>query len=351
MYEILRKKTAAGILGLLAVAMFFTPAAGAVSGVRAQSLKLIPIGHTVGIRMNAQGVLVVGLTTADGGENSPSPAREAGVKAGDVLCQIDDVALESAAQLQQLVQRKGEQQLTLKLRRGNKTHFLSVQAIQDAEGVYHLGAWVRDSIAGIGTVTFYDPETGILGTLGHGITDNDTAQLLPFGSGALMASSVKGVKKGVSGSPGELRGDFDQSRDLGELFANTSCGVFGTVDSCPWMEEREAIEVAEKEELRTGRATILSNISGDQVREYQVEIEKLCLSGGNRNMILRVVDPQLLEATGGIVQGMSGSPILQNGKLVGAVTHVLVNDPSRGYGIFIGNMLDMAYWEEAENVS
>ena len=227
------------------------------------------------------------------------------------------------------------------MRRGGRLVKLAVCPKKGQDGVCRLGAWIRDSMAGIGTVTFYDPQTGAFAALGHGITDVDTGKLMPLSRGSVMAASVKAVKRGASGAPGELRGDFDLTRDLGLLYANTECGIFGVLPQ----ENRpeavgEAIPVARRTEVRTGKAVILANCRGDEVCAYEIEIEKLY--GGSaptRNLLLRVTDPALIALTGGIVQGMSGSPIVQDGKLVGAVTHVLLDDPQRGYGILAENML------------
>ena len=201
-----------------------------------------------------------------------------------------------------------------------------------------MGVWLRDSMAGIGTMTFWDPDTGVFAALGHGINDVDTAALMPLESGGIMAATVSGVERGRVGAPGELHGDFDLTADLGSLYANTSQGVFGRTAQ-PLSDRAETVEVARADQVRTGPATILSNIRGDQVEEFQVEITHVSRSGdGTRNLMLEVTDPKLLSATGGIVQGMSGSPILQDGRLAGAVTHVLIDDPTRGYGIFAENM-------------
>ena len=207
-----------------------------------------------------------------------------------------------------------------------------------------LGAWIRDSMAGIGTMTFYDPLSGRFGALGHGVTDVDTGGLMPLEHGSIMDATVKAVKRGESGSPGELRGSFDLTRDSGSLYANTDCGLFGVIEGeSNALGTQNAVPVAQRGEVAVGAASILANCEGDAVREYAVEIERIYAgSSPTRNMLVRVTDPELLACTGGIVQGMSGSPILQNGKLVGAVTHVLVNDSARGYGIFIENMLDAA---------
>lgn len=201
--------------------------------------------------------------------------------------------------------------------------------------------WIRDSMAGIGTMTYYDPETGAFGALGHGITDVDTAQLMPFSSGSILPSTVKAVKKGASGEAGELRGDFDLTTDLGTLSANTAAGIFGTVENDDFTEQlNQALPVAEASEVRTGPAVILSNVEGDVVEEYDVEILQIVEgSSDGRDLVISVTDPDLIAATGGIVQGMSGSPILQDGKFVGAVTHVLLSDPTKGYGILMETML------------
>ena len=217
----------------------------------------------------------------------------------------------------------------------------SVSPEQNEEGAYCIGAWIRDSMAGIGTMTYYDPDTGAFGALGHGITDTDTALLMPFASGSILPSTVKAVKKGASGAAGELRGDFDLTRDLGTLSANTASGVFGTVEESDFTESLTgALPVAKASEVRTGPAVILSNVEGDHVAEYDVEILQIVEgSADGRDLVISVTDPELIAATGGIVQGMSGSPILQNGKFVGAVTHVLLNDPTKGYGILMETML------------
>ena len=198
-------------------------------------------------------------------------------------------------------------------------------------------------MAGIGTMTYYDPESGSFGALGHGITDVDTAQLMSLGSGSIMETAVKAVKKGERGDPGELKGDFSVQRDVGTVTVNSDGGIFGTVSDADFLARGEAVPVASAEEVKPGRAVIRSTICGDEIREYEVQIVKVYRDKDTtRNLLLRITDPELLQTTGGIVQGMSGSPILQNGKLVGAVTHVMINDPAQGYGIFAENMLAQA---------
>lgn len=296
---------------------------------------LVPVGHTVGIKLFSRGVLVVKLS--DGG----TPAKECGLQPGDVIAKCGGVSVTSTEQFQSLLQKNGENPTELQVRRNEESMTIQVSPEQNDQGSYSIGAWVRDSMAGIGTMTFYDPASGVFGALGHGITDTDTAQLIPFSSGSILPSTVKAVKKGTEGEAGELRGDFDLGTDLGELYANTDAGIFGTLHAGAMEGEIGApVEVADPAEVHAGPATILSNIQGDEVKEYEIEILTVANHAGDgRDLVLSVTDPDLIAATGGIVQGMSGSPILQDGKFVGAVTHVLLNDPTKGYGILIENML------------
>ena len=297
---------------------------------------VIPVGKAVGIKLFADGVLVVGL--ADG----QTPARACGLREGDIITAMDGQSIGSTEQVQSLLSQSAGRAMTLTVRRGSAALSLTACARQSG-GVWQLGAWIRDSMAGIGTLTYYDPATGQYGALGHGITDVDTAQLMPLSSGSIIETTVKAVKKGVKGDPGELKGDFSVQRDVGTVTVNSSGGIFGTVADAGFLSGGTPVPVATAQQIRTGPAVILATVSGSDVQEYRVEIVRLYgADEPTRNMLLRITDPALLSATGGIVQGMSGSPILQNGRIVGAVTHVLLNDPTRGYGIFIENMLDMA---------
>ena len=199
--------------------------------------------------------------------------------------------------------------------------------------------WVRDSSAGIGTITFYEPESGSFGGLGHPVCDADTGGILPLGSGEAGAVTISRAVRGTPGNAGMLQGSFTKEPPLGELLCNNRCGVFGTLYRCPSPED--AVPMGLKQEIETGPAQILCTVSGDTPRKYDIVIEKIDYTGtdNTRNMTVCITDPALLEATGGIVQGMSGSPILQNGRLVGAVTHVFLDDPTRGYAIFCENMV------------
>ena len=304
----------------------------------AVSRRVVPLGRAVGIKLFSDGVLVVGLSAIETDQGSKSPGKDCGLKLGDVITHVDGDQVDTIQQVQTLVARHKDQPLTIQAMRGEKQMQLTAAPVANRQGTYQLGVWLRDSMAGIGTMTFWDPDTGVFAALGHGINDVDTAALLPLESGGIMAATVSGVERGRVGAPGELHGDFDLTADLGSLYANTSQGVFGRTAQ-PLSDRAETVEVARADQVRTGPATILSNIRGDQVEEFQVEITHVSRSGdGTRNLMLEVTDPKLLSATGGIVQGMSGSPILQDGRLAGAVTHVLIDDPTRGYGIFAENM-------------
>ena len=292
---------------------------------------LIPLGKAVGIKLFADGALVVSV--------NDSPAKSGGIAVGDVLLKVNDCKVESAEQLQDFLQRNGSAPIAVTYQRGGKACCCTVVPQRGEDGVWRIGAWVRDSMAGIGTLTYYDPMTGTYGALGHGITDVDTQLLMTLDRGSIMETAVKAVKKGCKGEPGELKGDFSIQRDVGTLDANTIGGVFGTVQDETFVENGDALCLAKPQ---IGEAIILATVDGCDTQSYSVEILRLYDNQSTRNLLLRITDQRLLDTTGGIVQGMSGSPIVQNGKLVGAVTHVLVNDPTQGYGIFIENMLNMA---------
>ncbi len=326
---------ALGLAAMLLASALTVPAAAAdLSSART----LVPVGHTVGIKLFSRGVLVVKLAEGN------TPAKACGLTAGDVIVQCAGNPITSTEQFQSLLQDAAGESAKLEVRRGTKLLDLSVIADDnDGDGKFAIGAWIRDSMAGIGTMTFYDPESNTFGALGHGVTDVDTAALMPFSSGSILPSTVKTVKRGETGAAGELKGNFDMTVDTGDLYANTSSGVFGTLTDQELMERLgdKALPVAENDQVHTGKATILANVDGDTVKEYEIEITKiLSTDPAGRNLLITVTDPELLEKTGGIVQGMSGSPILQDGRLAGAVTHVLLGDPTRGYGLLIRNMLE-----------
>ncbi len=316
----MKKRMATWCTAVLAALILASPAA-------ALPRTLIPGGCTIGIKLDTQGLVVTGF-------DSQSSAEAAGLRKGDVIIEVDGEAVHTVAALQQCLE--AEPVVLTVLRGGKEAEFCVTPTMTESGG--RLGAYVRDSVAGIGTVTYYDPNTGAFGALGHGVNDTESAILMPVEVGVVVRSTVAQVEKGKTGKPGELKGVFHVDDILGEVDSNTSFGVFGRLTT---PVAGTPVPVASSEEAKVGKATILANVQDGTVQEYEVRIEKLFPQAREtgRNLLIQITDPALLAATGGIVQGMSGSPILQNGKLIGAVTHVLVDDPTRGYGIFIENML------------
>lgn len=278
----------------------------------ARPAMLVPGGQTVGIKLYSQGLVITGF-------DQRSAAKAAGLKKGDVILAVDGEEVHTAAGLRECLDE--EQVILTVLRKGKEAEFC-VKPTSTVHGGA-LGAYIRDSISGIGTVTYYDPATGGFGALGHGVSDMDTEELLPLEAGVVVASSVAEVKKGTNGEPGELKGKFDVHRVLGQVDVNTEKGIFGILQK---PVSGAALPVAHSEEIKAGSAVIRANVDGTDVQEYSVEILKIYPQAekNGRNLLLEITDRRLLSQTGGIVQGMSGSPIIQDGKLIGAVTHVCV---------------------------
>lgn len=306
--------------------------------------KIIPGGMPIGIYMKADGILVLGTDYVEGKDGEQySPASDI-VKAGDYILQINGTDVTSKTQLVNEVKKLKSEEVILKVRRNSNEIELKISAIMTKDKAYKLGIWVRDSIQGLGTIT-YITEDNKFGALGHGIHDVDTEELLEMSEGKIYDTQIVNVKKGEKGSPGGLEGMIVYSNYSvwGTIEKNTDIGVYGTVKKVNEVTDgQDAIPVCNKRAVEVGPAIIRCCID-EEVKEYDIEITKVNYFAltENKALVIKVVDEELLETTGGIVQGMSGSPILQNGKIVGAVTHVLVNDPTRGYGIFIEDMLEM----------
>ena len=286
--------------------------------------ELIPVGETVGIQIKMEGVLVAGVTDVQTQSGAACPAREAGLQAGDVIVAIGGRTVHDAADLLVAVESMDGGPAQLSVKRDGQLRTVEVTPAREAGGGLRLGLWLRDGVTGIGTVTYIDPDTGAFGALGHGVNDLETGVLLPVSDGNVCLAQIVDVKRGAAGVPGELAGSFDGGDVVGCINTNTSCGIFGVM-SGSLGALRPAIPVGAPGEVVKGPATILACVAGREIREYDVEISRTgMVSGGGRDLIVHVTDPELLQRTGGIVQGMSGSPIIQNGKLVGAVTHVCV---------------------------
>ena len=302
--------------------------------------KLIPIGQTTGIILHSDGVVVIGFSD----EYGKSPAETSGIQRGDIIIAVNGNPITDKKTLSYALSNCSNANIKLTVLRNYKKQDFTVSAIYDPKtDIYIIGIKAKDTIAGIGTITYIDPITGEYGALGHGIADPETSTLNLFDEGKLVPSTVVSVERGKKGDPGELVGSFDMNNSQGSVTLNKNCGIFGRIEDPKGLCRQNAIEVGDEEDVVKGKAQILSNVSSNTVKQYDIEIISISKeSNDNREMMIKVVDKELLSSTGGIVQGMSGSPIIQNGKIIGAVTHVLINDPTRGYGIFIDTMLKKA---------
>ena len=305
---------------------------------------LIPGGQSVGIKMDVKGVLVVGLEEIETDDAIVNPGLDAGVQVGDVILTINGQEVFYPQEVSEIV-RKSDGILDVEILREKEKINCTIKAAKDFDSKeYKLGIWVKEKIAGIGTLSFYDPETNMFAALGHGIYERKTNTLVNPGSGQLLKTEVKSIKEGLSGVPGEIRGIFcDEDKPLGAVITNSKYGIYSVGSNIEELELIEPLPVASQEQIKVGKAYILTTIEGDTVEKFEIRIERINKQDkiDGKGLEIRVIDDRLLERCGGIVQGMSGSPIIQDGKLVGAVTHVLVNDPTRGYGIFIEHMINM----------
>ncbi|MDY5871392.1 MAG: SpoIVB peptidase [Suilimivivens sp.] len=310
-----------------------------------QDIRLKPAGIPIGIYVKTKGVLVVGIGEFEG-ENGQkySPARYI-FKTGDYILEINDQEINTKKELINIINHSDGQEMVFKVQRKDAVIEVKAKPEQNKNGEYKMGIWVRDNAQGVGTMTYID-ENGSFGALGHGINDIDTSTLMSLSKGTLYHTEIIGITRGGVGAPGELTGfiEYDDENIMGDITANTTRGIFGVcTEETALSATGDYLPLGLKQEIEIGPAEILCSL-GEETKTYDVEIVEIHLENNNvnRGIVLEITDPELLAVTGGIVQGMSGSPILQNGKLVGAVTHVLVNDPTKGYGVFIENMLEAA---------
>ncbi len=301
-------------------------------------------GNTIGVKLKMDGIMVIGVAdveTKDGG--SAAPSKNSGIKPGAIIHAVNGNETDTIDELVEEISDSSGKPLKINYTLGTQKMEAYLSPVLSAEdNMYHIGLWVKEGTAGIGTLTFFDPETGYFGALGHGITDMDTGMLVPIDKGEILESDILGVRIGKAGVPGELKGIFDEESILGTIIKNNESGIYGSLmDRGRLMQGIKLYPIALRTEIYEGPAFILSNIGGKEIREFSVDIQKVSRQNlnGSKGMVIKVTDSELLKATGGIVQGMSGSPIIQDGKIVGAVTHVLVNDPTKGYGIFIEAMI------------
>lgn len=300
---------------------------------------VIPIGKAIGMKLYTKGVLVVGMSEIEG----QKPYENSGIETGDKIIEINDTKINTTDELIECVNNSKGKSVEIKYISNNQEEIASIEPVKTSNNEYKLGLWVRDAAAGVGTLTFYEPSTGEFGALGHGINDVDTYDLIDIASGELVSTDIIDIVKGEDGSPGEIRGTIDNGYTLGKIYKNTGFGIYGSINNIAKLNlsHSQELEVANRNEITTGKAEIICELENGKSQSYEIEIERIFLDNNqnNKSMLIKVTDEELLEKTGGIIQGMSGAPIIQNGKFIGAVTHVLVNDAKTGYAVFADLMI------------
>ena len=312
-----------------------------------KNLEVYPGGNPVGVRVNSEGVLIVGYSDVEvNNRKEESPGKSGGLEIGDVILKVNDEDMENSIDLLKTIKQCEKEEIKVDILRDGKNFTKIIHLKKENEKDYKIGLWIRDSTAGVGTMTFYDTNTNKFGALGHPITDCDTNEPFIIKKGNLLESSIISIRRGEKGSPGELRGIFlNEQTPAGDIQKNTESGIFGEIKNVEAVnKDKKPLKVGFRNEISIGKAKIISTIDENGPQEFDIEIEKLLNQStpGSKSMVIKITDPKLLEKTGGIVQGMSGSPIIQNNKIIGAVTHVLINKPDTGYGIYIEWMLQDA---------
>ena len=304
-----------------------------------KNTKVVPLGNIIGIKLYSNGVLVIGMTEVEG----KKPYENTGIKEGDLITTVDNVTVTTTEELIKCVNNSQGKQVKIKYIREGTEYVTDIEPVKTKEDKYKIGLWVRDGACGIGTATYYDPGTGKIATLGHGIVDRDTDKLITIESGKLLTSTITKIKKGEKGNPGEIKGIINDNQTIGSINLNTDFGIYGNLKEINTLgiDKNNSLDIALKNEIKTGEATILLALEDEIRKEYKIEIKKIYKNNteDNKSMLIEITDEKLIEKTGGIIQGMSGAPIIQNGKFIGAITHVLVNNPLQGYAVFGETML------------
>lgn len=306
--------------------------------------KVVPLGELAGLKLYTKGILVVGVSEIKGYDNKIyKPYEEAGIEQGDTILKINSEEVNTTEDLIACVSKYKGNKMNITYIKNGETVEKTITPVKASANTFKIGLWVRDSGAGVGTITFYSPSTNSYAALGHGIQDVDTQELLEISSGEFVTAQITKVQKGEKDNPGKIEGTIENCKTIGKIYSNTEYGVYGKkASNSEKIDERNSIEVANRNEIKTEKASIICTVENGVKKEYEVEIEKVYANNykNNKNMIVKITDKELLEKTGGIIQGMSGSPIIQKGKLIGALTHVFVTDPTKGYGVFADTMLE-----------
>lgn len=308
-----------------------------------ENAEVVPIGKIIGMKLYTNGVLIVGMSEIENMDNElVSPYRDCDIKQGDTILKVNDTEIENIDNLKEVVNDSNGENVILTLLRDGTVVTSNITPAQTELDEYKLGLWVKDAATGVGTMTYYEKSTGIFAALGHGIVDSDTDQLINIESGEVVTSDVISITKADINSPGEIRGTIINQKTIGNIEKNTQFGIYGMLDNLATLniDTKNSLPVALRNEIEVGDAKILCSLDGKTTKEYNIKIEKIYTNNSydNKSMLIRVTDDNLIQTTGGIIRGLSGSPIIQNGKFVGAVTNVLVSNPEIGYGIF-GDMM------------
>ena len=304
-----------------------------------EDIEVVPIGKIIGLKLYTNGVLIVGMSEIEDMNNVvQKPYENSNIQEGDTILKINENEINDISDLKKVLNDSNGNKISITLIRDGSILTSNITPIKTKDNEYKLGLWVKDAATGVGTITFYEPESKCFGALGHGITDSDTDKLIDIDSGEIVTSKILSIKKGEVGNPGEIKGTILNQRTLGTVYKNTQFGIYGILNNLTSLnlDSKKAISVAKRSEIKEGEATILCSLYGDVPKEYKIEIQKIYFNNNsdNKSMLIRVKDEKLIEETGGIIRGLSGAPIIQNGKFVGAVTNVLVSNPEIGYGIF-----------------
>lgn len=309
------------------------------------SRKVNPIGRTIGLKLYTDGILVIGMSEIDGEDgNKYKPYNGSGIKEGDMIKSVNGKSISNTDELINIINESKGETVSIRYQRESEEIYTTITPIKAIDGTYMLGLWVRDAAAGIGTLTYYEEATKSFATLGHGINDVDTNKLLNISNGELVTSQIVSIVKGEKGKPGEIRGTIDKSENIGNIEVNSTIGIYGKVTNFEYINKvkHEEVPVANRSQIKEGKAKIISQLeNNDKTEEFEIEIKRIYRLNykDNKSMLIKITDERLIEKTGGIIPGMSGTPIIQDGRFIGAITNVLLNDPTQGYAIFADMMM------------